>query len=815
MDLQPVFVQILLKMIKRIGLHALVQGALLFFLLEVLILAVDRSTREVSSGYLLFNCGVGLVLSWSLARSTLRAAWSLLIIPLAGLLTGLLGGGRLWQPLLHMVEQGLKFGIQASAWVFSQGSSPPDQEAFRSAGAGLAAGFQAAATRLVHWTGAIFYGQPAFDPLVSVMVWGAVMWACSAWAGWAVRRLRSPLLGLLPAGVLLASILNYTRASSFSLLAFIGMLLILVLYVKHIERQAAWEAAGMDYPESVGLDLSLPALPVLVLILFAAAVIPSISFDTLIQRARPPVRAEAQPSEKAADALGIEKRGESNALEQWNRGGMPRAHLLSAGPELTEQKALIVRTGDYPLGQNEFTTGVEVPFYYWRALVFEAYTGAGWANPELQIQSYSAGERQILRDEPGQDYAAVPSGYRLLEHYISTYNKAEGLVFSPGLLVAVDQPYQSAQRDLAEGAGSELFAGDAYASFTDSSSYRVKSLQPRRSQTTMSSSRVQAYPEQVKARYLSLPESVPTRVYSLALDLTAHTASPYEQAKAIEVFLRSIPYDLDVPAPPPGRDAVDYYVFDLQRGYCDYAATAMVVLARASGLPARLVMGYAGGAYNATRAEYKVSEANAHSWVEVYLPGLGWVEFEPTGSMPEADRSELRTETAAVLSSETLTFESYSPYSKVDAGLIAAAAMLLPFLLAAGLVLVDVKRLERLQPAEAVEAVYLRLRGLGLKYLESKYGERGREYTPFELAEALSKTSPGAGGGGKGMAERWRRVLIPPIEPIESIIQLYSYSVYSSHTPGLCEKKHALRIWRQLRGRLWLAQRMQNIVRRR
>ena len=78
----------------------------------------------------------------------------------------------------------------------------------------------------------------------------------------------------------------------------------------------------------------------------------------------------------------------------------------------------------------------------------------------------------------------------------------------------------------------------------------------------------------------------------------------------------------------------DYFLFDLKQGYCDYYATSMVVLARAAGLPARLVVGYANGSYDHERAQYIVTENYAHSWVEIYFADIGWVEFEPTSSQP-------------------------------------------------------------------------------------------------------------------------------------------------------------------------------------
>ena len=79
---------------------------------------------------------------------------------------------------------------------------------------------------------------------------------------------------------------------------------------------------------------------------------------------------------------------------------------------------------------------------------------------------------------------------------------------------------------------------------------------------------------------------------------------------------------------------VDYFLFDLKEGYCDYYATSMAILARAAGLPSRLVVGYASGDYDPANNRYVVTEADAHSWVEIYFTGRGWVEFEPTASLP-------------------------------------------------------------------------------------------------------------------------------------------------------------------------------------
>ena len=103
-------------------------------------------------------------------------------------------------------------------------------------------------------------------------------------------------------------------------------------------------------------------------------------------------------------------------------------------------------------------------------------------------------------------------------------------------------------------------------------------------------------------------------------------------AKAIESYLRQIPYSLDIPGPRLGQDGVDYFLFDEQQGYCDYYASAMVVMLRSVGVPARYVRGYIHT--SSDDGVYQLLESDGHAWPEVYFPGYGWVEFEPTGGRP-------------------------------------------------------------------------------------------------------------------------------------------------------------------------------------
>jgi hypothetical protein len=132
---------------------------------------------------------------------------------------------------------------------------------------------------------------------------------------------------------------------------------------------------------------------------------------------------------------------------------------------------------------------------------------------------------------------------------------------------------------------------------------------------------------------------VTQRTRDLAAQLVAGATTPYAAASAIEDYLRQYPYDLEIGAPPVEiTDVTDYFLFDLRRGYCDYYATAFAVLARLAGLPTRFVTGFAPGNWSLRDQQWVITEAEAHSWPEVYFPQVGWVRFEPTAYRPQAPR---------------------------------------------------------------------------------------------------------------------------------------------------------------------------------
>jgi len=132
------------------------------------------------------------------------------------------------------------------------------------------------------------------------------------------------------------------------------------------------------------------------------------------------------------------------------------------------------------------------------------------------------------------------------------------------------------------------------------------------------------------SRYLALPPGMDPRIRALAVRLTQSAQSPYAAAKSIEAYFRSglFTYDTRVGPAPGGEDPISYFLFQSRRGYCVHFASAMALLARAAGLPARVVGGYVSGSL--INGVWQVSGSDAHTWPEVFFAGTGWVPFEPT-----------------------------------------------------------------------------------------------------------------------------------------------------------------------------------------
>lgn len=149
------------------------------------------------------------------------------------------------------------------------------------------------------------------------------------------------------------------------------------------------------------------------------------------------------------------------------------------------------------------------------------------------------------------------------------------------------------------------------------------------------------YNNYISDHYLNLPESLPERVKSLSVEITAGVEHPVDKALAIETFLRDtggFTYSQDIKSPPSDGDSVDWFLFDTKIGYSDYFASAMTVMMRSVGVPSRMAVGYASG--ELIEEDYRsIKDSDSHGWTQVYFPEYGWIDFEPTPKWDKLDRS--------------------------------------------------------------------------------------------------------------------------------------------------------------------------------
>ena len=253
---------------------------------------------------------------------------------------------------------------------------------------------------------------------------------------------------------------------------------------------------------------------------------------------------------------------------------------------------------------------------YWRTGAYDTYTGDGWertdgGQPIADVHREDDREHLEQLIEFRTDGATVPAAWQPVD--VSVDDRAIELRDGGGL--GLDEPLSAGETVVVESALPETDPDVLGAAGTD-------------------------YPGEIDDRYTEVPDDVPDRVAARTAELTADADTPYETTVAIESYLRE-EYDYALDVPPPEGDVTDELLFERDEAYCAYFASAMTVMLRAEDVPARYVTGYSPGETDGDR--HVVRGLNAHAWVEVYFPDVGWVPFEPT---PPAARQDALEEAA-------------------------------------------------------------------------------------------------------------------------------------------------------------------------
>jgi transglutaminase-like putative cysteine protease len=251
---------------------------------------------------------------------------------------------------------------------------------------------------------------------------------------------------------------------------------------------------------------------------------------------------------------------------------------------------------------------------YWRGQTYDLYDNQGWQVSATSYQVVTAAAEVQANVPRHPDHRLTVA--------ISVIQPADGLLFTPGRPIFWSLTTRDSYATTAS--GSEPTASVDDGPLSAGSVYQVTAEPP------YTEPRPNAAGPPADPQYSLLPNTIDPRITALASSLTRGAPSQFAAAKSIEAYLRSgrFTYDTEVSAPPIGQDPLTYFLFDSHRGYCVHFASAMALLARAAGMPARVVGGYVTGTL--VNGAYQVAGKDAHTWPEIFFAGTGWLQFEPT-----------------------------------------------------------------------------------------------------------------------------------------------------------------------------------------
>ena len=459
-------------------------------------------------------------------------------------------------------------------------------------------------------------GTTYFAMFLSLVVW--VIGFVSTW--YVLRRRNAWVAAGLGTLAVLVNLSNLPREDYRSLPVFLLVAMLLIGQV-NLAKQGAWFGRRPNGLRQRGVVYLVGAVVCISMLTVATAwFVPQPPID---QMGLSPV---------SGALTGEDARGQwfnifAGVHAKWSQIDSDKQQTLAFGDPLsTSARVHFIVTADRPA--------------YWRTRRYDTYHSWGWTTSEVA-------DREIAAEEAVAEPGVVDRGEELT--YVVENRLRTNVVLTAGDLLSSSVPvllqaFSEEEPDAglpADSAGlpeepvGELpEPGDIIAVVTPrlmkpyqryEASASVSSFTPEEL-----SKAGEDYPEEITDRYLQLPDGFPMSVSRLARDITWAAESPYDKVVAVKARINSLEYNVEADVPPEGIDAVEHFLFEAQEGVCTSFASAMAVMLRSVGVPARLNTGYLEGDYDAETGRYLLRVRDYHARTEVYFPGYGWVEFSAT-----------------------------------------------------------------------------------------------------------------------------------------------------------------------------------------
>ncbi|NOK61167.1 MAG: transglutaminase domain-containing protein [Chloroflexi bacterium AL-W] len=463
------------------------------------------------------------------------------------------------------------------------------------------------------------------DTVLFVIALALLFWILAYMTSWLIFRLHWTWWAVILNAFTILINYTFTLPKPTTLFfMFLGAALLLVVHQHIVQQQQTWQSSLMDYPDFISWRFLSAATFFCIIIAIGTSFLPSEISNTQVARAwqimSSPFTAAREGWEVAFSTI--------NAPPGTTGGGFSTQSVrVGGGRALGDAEVMRVYTDEYE---------------YWRANAFDQYTGRGWGSTVGERARALVGAPTIAQARSPLDIgipalSSEVAGRILVTHTIElTQQRGDNLLMVGGQFVSAGIPVMVEHGYIDDGEGIEPNYLETTSVLSQlplqtTQGYTVTALVSTVDQQSLRDAGIN-YPDWLRNHYLQLPDTITQRTRDEARRIVeeAGATNAYDQTIAIQVYLRRLTYDETRTVPPTNQDWVDYFLFERPIGYCDDFATAMVVMLRSLGIPARWVQGYAGGTLDPETGAYVVRQSVAHSWPEVYFPGYGWQRFEPT-----------------------------------------------------------------------------------------------------------------------------------------------------------------------------------------
>ncbi len=461
--------------------------------------------------------------------------------------------------------------------------------------------------------------RPVRDSILFLTTMMALYWFASLLASYRLVRHANPWLPLLSLGGMLLVIEytvemyrgNQTSGAGYSFF-FLVFSLLLLGRIYFLRSRKEWESRGGTVEMEVGYDLGRGVAIAAVVVALIAWNTPRIinlfdSDNPARERVSQEWQAVRDRISKAVDTL----RSPNQEVVE----GYGSSLSLGTGGGLTDREVFSVKSQFNQLDGR----------MYWTARTYDQYRNGQWQSTLGQSQDVGPDGMPIV-------YPA----WRMRREVQLTFTTRVPLLRTLYFTNEMLNMSRKAQAivETAEDGATDVNAVVMEPPLKSGEPYIINASIPQPTVLAMREAG-EEYPDWIVERYLKLPTNFSSRIAEQANQIAGSEETPYDKALAITQYLRrTITYTETVPEPPANRDPIEWFLFDQRAGFCNYYASAEVLMLRSLGVPARMVVGFAEGTWDTEREEYVVLSKDSHAWPEVYFPGLGWVAFEPTVSQP-------------------------------------------------------------------------------------------------------------------------------------------------------------------------------------